>query len=250
MATSGAALGALVLTSGLAGCRGDTSNSPPHQFFPDMDDSPRFNPQSQTAFFENDRTMRQPVANTIPFSRWSGAPDAAPEPYAIERASFLKADDAVYRGVDGSGAWVTTIPVPVDVALLERGRERYTISCSVCHGGLGDGKGMVGDRWAYALPSFHDPKYKGEDPEKSADGYLFHVSRVGVIDTAGNQKMPGYAHALSEHDSWAVVAYIRALQKARGASLSEVPDAERTMLEGMRGASNQGSNGAEPGGEG
>ena len=191
------AAGALVL----GGCRGERSDAPPRQFFPDMDDQPRWDPQEQSRFYEDGRTMRQPPAGTVAFARSALDPAGAgnapwAETFRLERANFLQADDVTYHGgrLDEVGQVVEfagQMPMPVTMAMLERGRERFNIYCSVCHGYTGDGQGMVGAQWSYALPSFHDPKYTTPDPTVNQwrDGYLFHVSRNGVVDVAGVQKM-------------------------------------------------------------
>lgn len=234
--------GALVL----GGCRGERADAPPRQFFPDMDDQPRWDPQEESKFFEDGRTMRTPPAGTVAFARAPLDPGAAgnadwAETFRLERANFLREDDATYQGgrVDENGQvveFVAQMPMPVTMAMLERGRERFNIYCSVCHGYTGDGQGMVGQQWAYALPTFYDPKYSTPDPASNLwrDGYLFHVTRVGVVDVAGVQKMPPYAHALSEQDSWAIVAYIRALQRSHEGRIQDVPAMDRQILEQQR----------------
>jgi mono/diheme cytochrome c family protein len=224
----------------LPACRGERSEKPPHQFFQGMEDQPKWRPQSKSEFFADGRTMRPVVPNTVPFGRSDldkiDSNPKANEIVQIQRASFLKEDTATYTGMTEDGTYVDRIPAAVTgdaehfKQLLARGQERFNIYCAVCHGYEGDGHGMVGDRWSYALPTYHDPKYyRGGD--KGQDGYLFHVSRVGVIDPAsGQQKMPGYAHALSERDSWAIIAYIRALQESRLGKIEDVPSADRAKV--------------------
>lgn len=225
----------------LPGCRGDRSNKPPRQFFPDMDDQPRWNPQSETAFFADKRTMRTPPAHTVPFGETSIVSE---EPWAahaqMRRGEFLRAGYEIYEGSDEMLEPVTRIPVPVTMELLQRGRERFSIYCAVCHGYNGEGAsiptqqmpegmgGMVGRRWSIPVPSFHNPIYF-EGGERGQAGYLFTVARRGVVNN-GNQTMPGYAHALDTYDTWAVVAYIRALQQAWLGELSDVPEPLRAQL--------------------
>lgn len=233
------AAGAIVLP----GCRDTRSDKPPHQFFPDMDDQQKWHPQSESQFYADTRTMRQPVKGTVAFGRVqfiSGAPWA--ESFMHDREVLLKEDDRVFLGVGPDGKWLRDIPVPVTDAVMRRGQERFNIYCSVCHGYTGDGKGMVGDSsrttgWSYPLPNFHDPKYTDKAASadmKAFDGYLFNVARNGVV-IDGQQKMPGYGHALDEYDAWAVVAYIRALQASQSAGPQDVlSEAERVELERRR----------------
>ena len=253
----GAVFGALAicpLALCLSACHGDREEKPPHEFLPDMDDSPKWKPQSQSEFFADSRTMRQPVEGTVAYARWSvnfekyGGEDWA-APFVVERTDLLKEDTAFYRGVDASGRYLTKVPIPVNAALLARGQERFGIYCSVCHGLAGDGQGMVAQRWSVAVPSFHDPKYSNpaEPDQKGNDGFLWFTALNGVPGAEGNvlptdddatitrklaaRKMPGYAHALSERDAWAIVAYIRVLQESQKGSLADVPADIRAKLE-------------------
>lgn len=233
----------------LGGCRGDRTDKPPRQFFPDMDDQPRWKPQGESQFFADSRTMRQPVPGTVAFGVWDGVSDEAwAETYNTRRADFLRDDEGVYEGRDAEGNWLQNIPVPVTRELLETGRKNFNIYCSVCHGYTGEGAtgysddpvnspstgGMAGRRWSYPVPGYHDPKYF-PGGEKGQDGYIFHVARVGVIDATGAQKMPGYAHAIDEHEAWGVVAYVRALQEARHGRFEDAPDNVKSILRAQRG---------------
>jgi len=222
------ALGCLALT--LGGCRGDRSDKPPRQFFPDMDEQERWNPQTDSQFFADSRTMRQPPANTVAFGRWSGVSDAPwAQSYNEDRTDLLGEDARVYTGKNPDGTFIERIPIPVDDALLARGHERFDIYCAVCHGLLGDGEGTVGLLWAALPANYHDPKYL-PGGELGQDGLIFDRAMNGVFDVTGTQKMPGYAHALSTRDAWAIVAYIRALQLSQSAPMNDVPEPERQTL--------------------
>ncbi len=230
---------------GLSGCRGDRHDETPRQFFQDMKDSPKWKPQTQTQFYADGRSMRPAVKGTVAFGRTSFAPEQmAPSStttagvaidnwaskWEAKQADLLRDDDRIYAGKGADGAYLTTIPVKVDGELLARGEKWYNITCATCHGYNGDGQGMVGKQWSYALPNFHDAKYFDAKADQGKDGYLFHTAMVGVWDTAGNQKMPGYAHALSPMDAWGVVAYIRVLQESRKGNINDVPPGQRDDL--------------------
>jgi len=229
----------------LPACRGERSDKPPRQIFPDMDDSPKFKPQTKTDFFVDGRAMRPPSTGTVAFGTGSMASD--------QNATYLKADEALSRGMTGEGdkaQYVELIPASAvtafmspkatdkasaAAAMLDRGQERFNIYCTACHGYDGKGNGMVGNKWSYQLStfSFQLDTYQraGEarkDPKqfKWRDGFLFYTIRNGVMDPGtGELKMPSYAHALNERDAWAVVAYIRALQETyTGGAISAIPD--------------------------
>ena len=143
--------------------------------------------------------------------------------------------------------------------MIQRGQDRFNIYCSACHGYSGEGGkielidgvevqtgGMVGRRFNTPPPSYHDPKYQRESTERTGrDGYLFYTAMYGVEYGA---KMPGYAHALSADDGWAIVAYIRALQESRRGTLADVPEETRRVLERQRGGNANAGTDSQPGG--
>jgi mono/diheme cytochrome c family protein len=223
LALAGAALCAV-------GCQGDRDGDPPRQFFPDMDDQPKWKPQEKSGFFADGRTMRPPVAGTVPFGRASSIPgeETPAVAFQAERARFVQDNPVFLHGMDGK-TFVNTIPIEVTDDLMKVGQTKFNIYCAVCHGYTGDGKGLVGLKFTIAPANFHDPKYKVPDPNSpdplSADGYIYSVIRNGV------RSMPSYAHALSEEESWAVVAYLRALQASQEGTFEQVPEAQRPRVQ-------------------
>ncbi|MBX3404811.1 MAG: cytochrome c [Phycisphaeraceae bacterium] len=267
---------ALAIAAGLAGCRGERSDKPPRQFLPDMDDSPKFKPQAEAPFFEDGRAMRKPVVGTVAFGD-------STDPGAPGRTWKVKDDPVVFEGLDpsrpasadGRPAYQAFLPAAVldrvvaDAAaggramtrdgalaeMLDRGQQRYNIYCAACHGfdgeggGVLDGRpygGLVGQRWQTPVPSYHDSKYKDRNTYTGQDGYLFSVIRHGVpnADPALPPKMPSYADKINVPDSWAIVLYLRALQRARAEDLSDVPADERLKLEQTRPDSSRSDAGA------
>jgi cytochrome c553 len=113
-----------------------------------------------------------------------------------------------------------TNPLPITQALLRHGQERYNIYCGPCHSPLGDGDGMVARRGFPRPPSYHTDRLRN-----APDSHFFSVI------TQGYGAMYPYADRLSEHDRWAVVAYIRALQLSQHAELADVPEATRGKFE-------------------
>lgn len=222
------------------GCRGDRSDKPPRQFFPDMDDQPKVKPQTDSEFFSVDgRSMRRPVEGTVPFGYTYAVSDEPwAEPIMTARADLVELDPAVHRGVDENGEHVERIPLPVTREMIARGQERFEIYCTPCHGYFGDGRGLVGQRYAVQPANFIDARFFTPGEPVTKDGYLFDVIRNGLITRVEGQpdqiRMPAYGHALSERDAWAVVAYLRVLQEARTRTLEEVPAEQRRILEQNR----------------
>lgn len=119
---------------------------------------------------------------------------------------------------------VSTEPVQtrpqVDLKLLRRGQQRYGIYCAACHGPLGDGGGEVVQRGFPRPPSFHEQRLR-----QAGDEHFYSAIRNG----AG--RMWPYADRLPEHDRWAVVAYVRALQLSRSARLQDLPSEVRLQAQ-------------------
>jgi len=183
-------LSAIVLISAvpLAGCaRGCTSSRPPIHLNPSMDNQPKVRAQSASAFFYDGSAMRQPIPGTVAIGG-------------------LKEDTAFFTGKSADGQFVAAIPVTVDENVLERGRERYTIYCQPCHDARGDGRGILFQRGNVPTATFHQEKML-----KYSDGQIFDIM------TNGQGLMPAYRWPIPPADRWAIVAYVRGLQRDRQA---------------------------------
>jgi mono/diheme cytochrome c family protein len=190
------ALGALAFISvfALTGCaRGCTSSRPPIHLNPSMDDQPKVLAQTGSDFFFNGASMRQPVPGTVPIGG-------------------LKEDTAFFTGKGPDGQFVATIPHAVDEALVERGRQRYTIYCQPCHDARGDGRGILFQRGNVPTATFHQEKIL-----KYPDGQIFDVI------TNGTGLMAGYRWPIPPADRWAIVAYVRELERKRLESGASAP---------------------------
>ncbi|MEP6861413.1 MAG: cytochrome c [Deltaproteobacteria bacterium] len=135
-----------------------------------------------------------------------------PRPAGVIARDWI-ADPARRDGNTADGVAVTSIPVPVTRALLERGRERFGVACAVCHGIAGDGESPV----AHAMqrrrpPSLHEPRIAALSP-----GAMYRV----IVDGYG--VMPSYAVLLATDDRWAVIAYVRTLELAWHAPVASLP---------------------------
>jgi mono/diheme cytochrome c family protein len=117
------------------------------------------------------------------------------------------------------GQALVDFPIPLTRALLTRGRERFDIFCADCHGEDGYGKGIIVMRGFPQPASFH-----GEILRREPVGRLFDAV------TRGYGVMYGFGDRIGPRDRWAIVAYIRALQKSQNASLAELSAAERREL--------------------
>lgn len=185
-------IAASVLT--LAGCvRNTPSDKPPLYMDRGMMKQPKYKAQAHSNFFADSATMRPPVAGTIP-------------------RGFLREDQVFFTGLVSDTTPVAKIPVTVTLQMLERGQERFNIYCSPCHSRLGDGKGIIVQRGYVPPPSFHDDRVRN-----FPDGHIFQVITNGI------RNMPAYRYQIPPEDRWAIVAYLRALERSQNATLQDVP---------------------------
>jgi mono/diheme cytochrome c family protein len=188
----------------VAGKRGDMSRRPPIELFPDMDRQPKLRPQEANSFFKDGLSSQQPVAGAIARgSAWQDSPENTGR-------------------VPGTTNFVATIPVPVTQQMMARGRERYNINCAPCHGAQGDGKGITTKFGMTVIADLHDAQNR-KVPQQS-DGEIFNTI------SNGKALMQGYAANITIADRWAIVAYVRALQRSHLATMDDVPAAERANV--------------------
>lgn len=129
-------------------------------------------------------------------------------PNTVSRGQNL--DTAFTTGTE-NGQPIATNPVQADETVLARGKDRYEVFCTPCHGALGNGKGAVAailtNSSGVAPASFYLDRLR-----TSPDGYYFQVITNGVVRN-GAQYMYPYASRISPEDRWAIIAYIRDLQE-------------------------------------
>ncbi len=205
----------------LAGFRGSKMAHPPIEIFPDMDHQPRFDAQHPNGFFADDRSGRKPVEGTVPlgyalhgFYLQAGAKNAAYEP-----AGFTKQPDYFDTGKFGD-SYGDGFPVEVTAKLVARGQQRFDINCAVCHGKVGMGNGVVGQYGVAAIANLQDDRIRA-----MPDGQIFSTI------TNGKNTMGAYGPLIAIEDRWAIVAYVRALQKSQGVKLAELPEAKQQELQ-------------------
>jgi len=192
----------------IAKYRAETKSLPRIHPIQDMSFQEKYKPQAASPLFADGRAMRKPVAGTI-------------------SESGLEANEHLYRGlVDGQPA--ATFPMPVTMAMMLRGQERFGIFCATCHGFLGEG-GNTGitsiraikreePKWVLPL-SLHKPEIRQQP-----------VGQYFSTITNGVRTMPSYGAQIPVEDRWALILYIRALQLSQNATLDDVPEELRERL--------------------
>jgi mono/diheme cytochrome c family protein len=187
----------------LAGCRGRQSEAPPIHPHLAMDYQEKFQAQTYNPLFEDKASMRTPPSGTVARGQ-------------------LRANSALFEGRTENGEYVERIPVAVTRPVLERGQKQYNVYCAPCHGESGNGNGIImqGDYGYTPASSYHVDRLR-----QVADGYLYDVIANGV------RNMPAYAQQIPVRDRWAIVAYIRALQRSQYARPETLPESVVTRLE-------------------
>ncbi len=142
--------------------------------------------------------------------------------YRTYSASDLFADGAAARPLppgtisqsDPQRLAEAKAPPPVTQAVIERGRQRFDIFCSPCHGRAGKGDGMIVQRGFPKPPSYHTDRLRAAPAQHFFD-----------VITQGYGVMYPYAARVAPADRWAIVAYIRALQLSEDTKLARAPNA-------------------------
>jgi mono/diheme cytochrome c family protein len=179
----------MLLAGALAGCRQD------------MHDQPKLEAYEGSSFFADGRAMQLQQKGTV------------------ARGELIEDEHLTTGRVDGELA--ASFPFEITREVLERGRERFGINCTPCHGHTGDGGGMIVLRGMLRPESFHSQRLRESPP-----GYFFDVM------TRGFGAMYDYSDRISLRDRWAIAAYVRVLQRSQAASIDDVPAPERARLEG------------------
>ncbi len=195
------------------GFRGTTFTKPPIDVFPEwafpgMKRQAKYKTQAASPFFADGRADRQLPAGVVPAAYGPVAPP-------------LETDSVLFQGKNADGSFFRGFPptITVDEKFMERGRERYSIYCSPCHGAIGDGKGIV-SQYGMGPANFHDDRIR-----QMAEGEIFNTI------THGKGNMMPYADKLTAGDRWAVIAYVRALERARAGTPADVPPEHRQELD-------------------
>lgn len=201
---------ALVPFAMIAKARATHTSEPRVHLLSDMDFQPKAQAQNASAIFADGRASRMPPAG------------------AVARGD-LDLDDHYYRGLQ-DGEWARALPADVDVSMrtMERGRQRFGIYCQPCHGAAGDGNGMVQRRTlslgrnvrGWVQPS----NLHQETIVRQPHGQIFNTITNGI------RTMPAYASQIPVEDRWAIVLYLRALQRSQNALIDDLPADQRDAI--------------------
>lgn len=184
----------------VVGCRTEEIWKRPQPSFERMLEQPRYDAYESSTFFEDGMAMRRPPEGALPYR---------PTPL----------DPRLETGREADASFVAEVPLGLSVAFLQRGRQAFRRSCAACHGALGDGDTVVAEHMARKPPSLHERRIR----EKPV-GELFAVASEGF------GLMPSLESQLDVRERWAVVAYVRALQRSQHAPLAELPADVRSEL--------------------
>lgn len=218
----------VVLVISIAGFRGTKSTRSPIEIFPDMDHQPKVKAQVASGFFADGRAARVPVAGTVPMGYAiplhkpvDGSLGEATGPY---RQIYFSSGPVYFDTGKIGDQWGTGMPFDISPAWIARGQERFTINCSPCHGATGAGTGIAGKYGLVAIANLHQERIRN-----MADGEIFNTI------TNGKNTMMGYGDRIQAQDRWAIISYVRALQKSQGgATINDVPATERAALEAQK----------------
>jgi mono/diheme cytochrome c family protein len=174
----------------------------------DMDSQPKYKAQRENPFFADNRADRPAIDGTV----------------AVGDA---RDDDHFYKGKVG-GEWARTFPseIALTEATMDRGRQRFGIYCTPCHGQVGQGDGMIAKRADQLAQGTWVP------PSNITQANLRDMSVGELFNsiTNGVRNMPGYGPQIKTEDRWAILMYVRALQRSRSGSLNDLPPDARASL--------------------
>ncbi len=235
--------------------RASRSDQPRWQVFFDMDFQPKKKPQQTTTNFADRRVQRPPVPGTIArgeldlsdpyylgydpdktaaleattgtrmvaFSAQDGAAQAEPAPAAAPQAAAPAGGPAAG---EPNYVWLTEFPLEATEELFALGKKKFETNCAVCHGYAGYGDGLVSQRAANLAQGYWlQPTSMHEERIQKQT-----VGRIYYTVTNGKGKMAGYASSLTPRERWAVVLYVRALQRSQNAKIEDVPEPRRAEL--------------------
>ena len=195
------------LSIGLSGCLHEEPNT---IYMPDMVYQPSIKAQSEG--------VRVPVKGTVsrdyvsyPYKNIGGAapiPGSAEAKEAAAAGKVFSSSDAGYPGN------ALKNPLRPTMSVLKRGQYVFNTYCIVCHGPNGQGDDLI-------VPKFPRPPTLQSDKVRNwPDGNIYHVI------TMGQNMMPSYASQIAPGDRWAVIHYVRALQRSLHPTAEDVKESD------------------------
>jgi hypothetical protein len=178
-----------------------------------MADQPSYKQLVPCEFFADGRSERPTVPGTV--ARGHLRTDIAlftgrrtgksGEPLGASPAAVIQPTGTpVKRAEEQYTDFVDEFPFPLPPEVLQRGYQRFTIYCVVCHDPLGTGHGKIVERGYTGPPSYHTPRLR-----QAPVGHLF------AVISEGYGSMPSYEAQIPVRDRWAIVGYLRALQTSQ-----------------------------------
>lgn len=211
----------------IAGPQGKRSPNRPFEIFPDMDHQAKVKAQSPSRFFADGVGPRMPIAGTVPMgydfpavSANSTTGEGGKPGTGSSHPGISFGNDPSYQATGKMGdRWGDGIPVEVNAKLMGLGRDKYSIYCSVCHGVTGHGNGVTSKYGWNGIANYHDERIVAQP-----DGEIYNTI------THGKNTMYGYGANLTLTERWAIVAYVRALQKAQRGTVADLTPEQRATL--------------------
>ena len=215
----------LLLLVSMTGLRGWKSKRPPLELFPDMVRQAKYKAQTQSTFYADGRSGRAHATGTVPIGY------SAPQEKSTNSNDPSTDLAGPYKNIQFSGSptyretgrmgtqWGTGIPFEVTPAIMQRGQERYNINCAVCHGATGQGNGIASKYGLNGIANQHQQRIRD-----MADGEIFNTI------TWGKNTMMGYGANIQVSDRWAIICYLRALQRSQNTTIKDLPSDELAKL--------------------
>jgi mono/diheme cytochrome c family protein len=182
-------------------CRGLPSDKQPLHLVPDMDWQPKLSPEEAAPLWADGRAMRPLVDGVV-------------------ARGHLDEDQGLATGMVGD-RYVARAPIAVDAKVIHRGQDRFNIYCTPCHDRTGAGQGLVVKRGYPPPVNLTSDRVLG-----MPDGQVF------ATITSGVRNMPAYRKQIPIEDRWAIVTWVRVLGRSQHAALADVPDEQKTKIEG------------------
>ena len=201
------------------GLQGKMSRKPPTELFPDMDRQAKLRPMEPNHFFANGVSSQLPLAGTV--ARGNTEDGRNQKIATVDGEVNAFEDSPVNTGREtGTTNFIANNPLPMSLALIERGHDRFDIACAPCHGKIGDGNGITKKlNLMPAVANLHDKRIV-----VMTDGEIFNTI------THGKSTMGAVGPLLATPDRWAVIAYLRALQLSRLGTKADLSPAQSANL--------------------